>query len=74
VRQQLQERDATVSMQRTELAEMQTRLEAERKSFTEQLAILQQARAELTREFENIANKIFDNKQQQFSLNSKTLL
>lgn len=57
-----------------ETTELKTRLEQERKNFEEQLKILQDAKTELTREFENIANKIFDNKQQQFSLSSKTLL
>lgn len=54
--------------------ELQTRLEQERKNFAEQLVLLQNAKADLTKEFENLANKIFDNKQQQFSVNSKTLL
>src|SRR5690606_978881 len=40
----------------------------------EQLSLLKTAKAELTREFENLANKIFEQKQQQFSQNSKSLL
>jgi DNA recombination protein RmuC len=35
---------------------------------------LQNAKVELAKEFENLANKIFENKQQQFNLNSKSLL
>lgn len=53
---------------------LQTRLEQERKNFAEQLALLQNAKADLAKEFENLANRIFENKQQQFSANSKTLL
>ncbi len=59
---------------RKQQAELNTRLETERKNFAEQLSLLQTAKAELTREFENLANKIFEQKQQQFSLNSKSLL
>ncbi len=54
--------------------ELQTRLEQERRHFAEQLAVVQNARADLAKEFENLANKIFENKQQQFNTNSKTLL
>lgn len=51
-----------------------SRSEQERRNFTEQLALIQNARADLTREFENLAGKIFESKQQQFQTNSKTLL
>ncbi|MGV8835954.1 DNA recombination protein RmuC [Cellvibrio sp.] len=57
-----------------ENTELKTRLEQERKNFAEQLALLQNAKVELAKEFENLANKIFENKQQQFNLNSKSLL
>jgi DNA recombination protein RmuC len=43
-------------------------------SMTEQLNLVKEAKTDLTKEFENIANKIFDTKQQQFSHSSKTLL
>lgn len=51
-----------------------SRLEQERKNFSEQLTLLQNARVDLNREFENLAGKIFESKQQQFQVNSKTLL
>jgi len=57
-----------------ESTELRTRLDQERKHFAEQLSLLQSAKLELSKEFENVANKIFDNKQQQFALNSKSLL
>ncbi|MET0355374.1 MAG: DNA recombination protein RmuC [Cellvibrio sp.] len=72
--QQLQQKDVILSKLNAEAAELNTRLEQERKSFTEQLTLLQNAKVELSKEFENIANKIFDNKQQQFSQSSKSLL
>lgn len=70
----LQQKEAALLKATAEATELNTRLDQERKSFSEQLAILQNAKAELSKEFENIANKIFDNKQQQFSQSSKSLL
>jgi DNA recombination protein RmuC len=55
-------------------AALNSRLEQERRNFAEQLALLQNARVDLTREFENLAGKIFEAKQQQFQANSKSLL
>lgn len=74
VQQQLRLSEETASQLRNESTELKTRLEQERKNFAEQLKLLQDARTELSKEFENIANKIFDHKQQQFSLSSKSLL
>jgi DNA recombination protein RmuC len=71
---QLQQKDNALVKVTAEATELNTRLDQERKNFTEQLALLQQAKVELSKEFENIANKIFDNKQQQFSQSSKSLL
>ncbi|HWV14643.1 MAG TPA: DNA recombination protein RmuC [Cellvibrio sp.] len=73
-RQQLLAKDNALIKVSAEATELKTRLDQERKSFDEQLALLQSAKAELAREFENIANKIFDHKQQQFSQSSKSLL
>ena len=74
VQQQLQQKDAALVKVTAEATELNTRLDQERKNFAEQLALLQNAKVELSKEFENIANKIFDNKQQQFSASSKSLL
>jgi len=74
LQQRLLQKDIALVKVTSEATELNTRLEQERKNFTEQLALLQNAKVELSREFENIANKIFDNKQQQFSLSSKNLL
>jgi len=71
---QLQQKDSALVKVTAEATELNTRLDQERKSFAEQLALLQQAKIELSKEFENVANKIFDNKQQQFSQSSKSLL
>jgi len=74
LQQQLHQKDAMLVKVTAEATELNTRLDQERKNFTEQLALLQNAKIELAKEFENVANKIFDNKQQQFSLSSKSLL
>jgi DNA recombination protein RmuC len=74
LQQQLNQKDAMLVKVTAEATELNTRLDQERKNFTEQLALLQNAKLELSKEFENVANKIFDNKQQQFSLSSKSLL
>ncbi len=70
----LQQKESALMKVTAESTELATRLEQERKSFAEQLSILQNAKVELSKEFENIANKIFDHKQQQFSQSSKSLL
>jgi len=59
---------------REQLASAQEKNHQERKQFSEQILLLQTARADLTKEFENLANRIFENKQHQFSQQSKTLL
>jgi len=74
LQQQSLRKDDQLTVLAKESTELKTRLEQERKNFAEQLALLQNAKAELAKEFENLANKIFENKQQQFNLNSKSLL
>lgn len=74
VQQQLRQSEQALGDMRSESAQLKTHLEQERKHYAEQLELLQNARAELTKDFENIANKIFDSKQQQFSHSSKSLL
>lgn len=74
LQQQSLKKDEQLSVFQQETTELKTRLEQERKHFAEQLVLLQNAKADLAKEFENLANKIFENKQQQFSLNSKSLL
>ena len=74
LQQQSLRKDDQLTALAKESTELKTRLEQERKNFAEQLALLQNAKAELAKEFENLANKIFENKQQQFNVNSKSLL
>jgi DNA recombination protein RmuC len=49
------------------LSELETRLEDERRNAAEKLALLQEAREQLKMEFQNVANKIFEDKSQKFT-------
>lgn len=71
---QLAGREAELSRLRADYSALEAGVAQERHNFTQQLTLLQEAREELKREFENLANRIFENKHQQFSSNSKTLL
>lgn len=55
------------SILQAKLAELETRLEDERQSTAEKLALLQEAREQLKMEFQNVANKIFEDKSQKFT-------
>lgn len=58
----------------TDQAALAARLDSERQRFQEQLQLLTTARETLTREFENLANRIFDDKQAVFARTSKATL
>jgi len=58
----------------TEQAGLAARLDSERQRFQEQLQLLTAARETLTQEFENLANRIFDDKQAVFARTSKQTL
>jgi DNA recombination protein RmuC len=49
------------------LAELETRLVDERRNAEEKLALLQEAREQLKIEFQNVANRIFEDKSQKFT-------
>lgn len=53
------------------VAELEARLETERNSHKDKLKTLEQAREQLTQEFQNLANRIFDEKSKRFSENNK---
>ncbi|WP_085903878.1 DNA recombination protein RmuC [Kiloniella majae] len=54
-----------------EKAEMRTTLAKEREAQTEKLQILDEARVKLTEQFENLANRILDEKSQKFTEQNK---
>jgi len=51
----------------TKVAELETRLEEERRNAEEKLVLLQEAREQLKLEFQNVANRIFEDKSQKFT-------
>jgi DNA recombination protein RmuC len=55
----------------TRMAELETRLEDERKNAEEKLSLLQEARDQLKLEFQNVANKIFEDKSRKFTEQNK---
>jgi DNA recombination protein RmuC len=55
----------------TRMSELETRLEDERKNAVEKLSLLQEARDQLKLEFQNVANKIFEDKSQKFTEQNK---
>lgn len=57
---------------KTENAELQTRWEEQKKNAIEKIKLLQDAEAQLKVQFENLANKIFEDRSKQFSEQNKT--
>lgn len=55
-------------------AELETRLNEERKQSTEKLALLQEAREQLGLEFQNLAHRIFEDKSRRFTDQSRANL
>jgi DNA recombination protein RmuC len=51
----------------TKLTELGTRMEEERRNAGEKLILLQEARDQLKMEFQNVANRIFEDKSQKFT-------
>ncbi len=69
------------SQEQQETGHLRTQLEAQAASFkqeqlanSEKMALLESAESRLQQQFENLANKIFEQKAEKFDLNSKTKL
>jgi len=60
--------------QKSTIAELSTRIEEERKQAEEKLALLNEAKAELTNQFKSLAHDIFDEKGKTFSEQSQVKL
>ena len=58
----------------TENAQLQTRMEEQNKNAAEKLLLLQEAESKLKTQFENLANKIFEERSQQFKNQNKSSL
>jgi DNA recombination protein RmuC len=59
---------------RTSLAELQTRMEEERKATEEKLGLLRNAEAQLVAQFESLAGKILEEKSRKFTEQNRTQL
>ncbi len=59
---------------RQENATLNTRLEEQAQQYEEKLKLLDEARTQLKQEFENLANRLFEQKQQQFTQHSRAQL
>ncbi|MGH1470056.1 MAG: DNA recombination protein RmuC [Cellvibrionaceae bacterium] len=70
----LTEKQTELNQVQNDNAILKTQMKAEQTRYEEQLAIVSQAKEQLTKEFENIANKIFEKKQQQFTQSSQSTL
>ncbi|SIN68970.1 DNA recombination protein RmuC [Sulfurivirga caldicuralii] len=55
-------------------AELETRLEEQTRQHAEQIRLLEDAKKQLASEFENLSNRLFEQKQQQFSTTSRQQL
>lgn len=75
---QYQQRAETLSEElgqlKVELREQQVTLDKERRNASEKLELLEKNRDALKQEFENLANRIFEQKSERFSQQSKTSL
>ncbi len=60
-----------ISGLKSRLSEVETRLEGERKNSEEKLDILNRSRQQLKEEFQNLANKIFEDKSRKFTDQNK---
>ncbi len=69
--QRLEQQQATESGLRAEFAALQSTLQSSERSAAEKLQLLAEAKQQLTREFELLAGKIFEEKQERFSKQSK---
>lgn len=71
-RRRSQSAEVTVANLRAEKAELQSRLDADREQAAEKLALLQQAREQLSDQFRVLANQILEEKSARFAEQNKT--
>jgi len=62
-----QDRQEQASLLKADIAKLETQLAEERKQSVEKLKLLDQAKAQLTSEFQNLANKILEEKSLKFT-------
>jgi len=69
--QQLEQLQRALAARADVITELETRLDAERDAHADKLAALEAAREQLKADFENLANRIFDEKSARFSAANK---
>lgn len=74
LRQRLGEKETQLTAALRDNAALKARMDSEQLHYEQQLALLKETRENLAREFENLANRIFESKQQQFTQSSKSTL
>ncbi len=67
VGQESQDRQEQASLLKADIAKLETQLDEERKQSAEKLKLLDQAKGQLTYEFQNLANKILEEKSLKFT-------
>lgn len=72
--QQLEQLQRALAARADVITELETRLEVERESHEDRLAVMEQARTQLKTDFQNLANRIFDEKSAAFSSRSQEQL
>ena len=70
--QEFQEIQQQLIISKTDNKELQTRLEEQQKNTTEKIKLLQNAEHQLKVQFENLANKIFEDRSKQLTEQNKT--
>jgi len=71
IRQESQDRQEQSSLLKADIAKLETQLTEERKQSKEKLKLLDEARAQLNTEFQNLANKILEEKSLKFTEQNK---
>ena len=74
IKAELAEKSAKLVRTQIDNGALNTRLEQQQRHFAEQFKLLKDAKASLSGEFENLANRIFTSKQKQFEHQSKASL
>ncbi|GGK54810.1 DNA recombination protein RmuC [Amphritea balenae] len=74
LQEQLENLQRLLSQRQARIAELESRLESERQSQSEKIQLLTEARDQLKVEFQNLANKIFEEKSAKFASANKDSL
>lgn len=74
LRVQVEQQQRQLSEQGEQMAALKTQLQQQREAAADKISMLEQTRQQLSKEFELLANRIFDEKTERFNKNSKVTL